>query len=75
MIKCGRPMIPLRIEDTMLLENFGDDWNGRIDWVRNNENEGLRASQGDPGSKITNYTSVDLTSKRVNISVSMERGG
>jgi len=68
-------MIPLRIEDTMLLENFGDDWNGRIDRVRNDENEGLRAGQGDPGSKITNYVSVDLTSKRVNVSVSMEKDG
>ena len=68
-------MIPLRIEDTVLLEDFGDDWNGRVDRVRNHENEGLRAGQGDPGSKITNDASVDLISKRVSVSASTERDG
>ena len=68
-------MIPPRIEDTVLLEDFGDNWNGRIDRVRNHENESLRAVQGDPGCKITNDTGVDLRIKRFSVSVSMKKDG
>jgi len=68
-IKCGRPVVPLRVEDTVLLEDFGDDWNGGIDRVRNHKHEGLGAGQGDPGSEIADDTGVDLTSKQVNVSV------
>jgi len=66
-------MIPLRIEDTVLLEDFGDNWNGRVDRVRNHENEGSRAGQGDPSSKITNDAGVDLADERVSVPVSLER--
>lgn len=75
MIKHGRPIIPLGIEDTVLLEDFSDNWNSRVDRVRNHENESLGTVHGDPGSKIANDTGVDLTSKRISNSVSMERDG
>jgi len=42
-IKCGRPMIPLGVEDTMLLEDFGDNWDGGVDRVGNHKNESLGA--------------------------------
>lgn len=68
MIKCGRPMIPLRIEDTVFFEDLGDNWNGRVDRIRDHKNESLGTGQGDPGGEIANDTSVDLTSKQVSVS-------
>jgi len=73
-IKCGCPMIPLRVEDTVLLKDFGNNWNGRVDRVRNHENEGLRAVLGDPSSKIVNDAGVDLAGERVSVPVSLEGG-
>jgi len=66
-------MVPLRIEDVVLLEDLGNNWNGRVDRVRNYENEGLRGGQGDPSSKIVNDAGVDLAGERVSVPVSSER--
>ena len=63
-------MIPLWIEDTVLLQDLGNNWNSRVDRVRNHKNESLRARFGDPGGKITDDASVDLKSKRVSVLVS-----
>ena len=64
-------MIPLRVEDTVLLEDFGDNWDGGVYRVRNHENKRLRASRGDPRGKIANDAGVDLAGERVSISVSV----
>jgi hypothetical protein len=61
--KHGHPTVPLRVEDTVFLEDFGDNWNRRVYRVRNHENEGLGTTLGDPGGEITNNTSVDLRGK------------
>ena len=65
-------MIPLRIKDTMFLEDLGDDWNGRVDRVRNHKDESLGAGQGDPCSEIANDTSVDLAGKQVSVSAGVK---
>lgn len=65
------PMIPLRIEDTVLLENFCDNWDGGVYRVRNHENKSLRAVQSDPCGKIANDTGVDLAGERVSISINV----
>ena len=61
MIERGNPAIPLRIEDAVLFEDFGDNWDGGVYRVRNHKNESLRGGFGDPCGKITDDTSVDLT--------------
>lgn len=60
-------MIPLRIKDAVLLEDFGDNWNGGVHRVRNHKDESLGAGLGNPGGEITNNTGVDLTSNQVSI--------
>ena len=42
-IESRRPIIPLGIELTMLFEDFGDNWNGRVYRVRNHKDESLGA--------------------------------
>lgn len=71
MFKGGGPIIPFRIEDTMLPEDFSNNRNGRVHRIRNHENEGSRACLGDPDSEITNNTGVDLTSYQVSTVVGM----
>jgi hypothetical protein len=68
--KRGCLMVPLGVKDTVLLENFGDNWNGGVDRVRNHQDESLGAGLGDASSKIADDTSVDLTSEHISISVS-----
>ena len=75
MIKCVCPIAPLRVEDTVLLEDFGDNWNGGVDRVRNHEDESLGTGLCDAGSKIADDTGVDLTNGQVSIPMSMGRGG
>jgi hypothetical protein len=60
-------MIPLRVEDTVLLEDFGDNWNGGVYRVGNHKDESLGAGQGDSSGKISDDTSIDLASKQVSI--------
>ena len=62
-------MIPLWIEDTVLLQDLGDNWNSRVYRVGNYKNESLGARFGDPGGKITDDASVDLRNKRVSVSI------
>lgn len=67
-------MLPLRIEDVVLLEHFGDNWNGRVYRVRNHKNESLRAGLGNLCGEITNDASVDLASDQVSVVVNMGKG-
>jgi hypothetical protein len=52
----------------MLFEDFSDNGNGRVHWVRNDENEGLGARFGNPDGEITDNTSVALANYQVRIS-------
>ena len=70
MIECGLQIIPLWIEDTVLLQGLADNWNSRVYRVGNHKNESLRARFGNPGGKITDDASIDLTNKRVSVLVS-----
>ena len=69
----GCPSTPLWVEGTVLLEDFGDDWNGGVDRVGDHKDESLGATQGNSGSKIADDTSVDLTNGKVSIPVVMGR--
>lgn len=51
---------PLRIEDTMLLEDFGDNRDSRVYRVGDHKNKSLWCILCDTGSEVTNDTSVDL---------------
>ena len=70
-MKCEQGLL-LGIENTLALEDLDDDWNSRVDRVRDNKNEGLGRVCCDAGGKITNDTSVDLD-RGVNVSQSLER--
>ena len=59
-IKRGGPIIPLRIENTMLFEDFGDNWNGRIHRVGNYKNECFGTGLCDPDCEITNDARITL---------------
>ena len=63
------PIVPLRVEDAVLLENFGDNWDGGVDWVRDNKDESLGTTQGDSSGKIADDTSVYLTNGKVSVPV------
>jgi hemin uptake protein HemP len=52
--------LPLGIINTGLLEHLCDNRNGRINWVRDHEDECLGSSCGDPICKISDDSSVDL---------------
>ena len=58
-------MIPLRVEDTVGLEDFGDDRDSGVDRVRNHKDESVGAVQGDSGSEIADDASIDLASKQI----------
>ena len=61
----GCPIVPLRVEDTVFLEDFSNDWDGGVDRVRDHKDESLGATQGDSGSKIADNTSVNLENGKV----------
>lgn len=52
----------LGVKDPGLLEGLGKDWNGRVDGVRDDEDEGLGAGVGNSLSEGSADTSVDLKS-------------
>lgn len=45
----------------MLLEYLGDDGDGRVDWVRDDEDERLRCILGNACCEVADDASVDLT--------------
>lgn len=51
---------PLRIENTLLLENLGDNGDGGIYWVGDDKDESLGCALGDADGKVTYDTCVDL---------------
>ena len=51
---------PLRVENTMLLEDFDDDGDCRVHGVRDDKNKGLRRGCRDAGGEIADDASVDL---------------
>ena len=51
---------PLRVEDTMLLEDLCDDRDGRVHGVRDDEDKCLRRSLRDPSGKVAHDACVDL---------------
>lgn len=59
--------LPFRVEDAVLLENFGNYGHGGVDGVGNNENEGLGSMGGNTGSKIANNASVNLVYRRQDV--------
>jgi hypothetical protein len=67
-------VIPLRVEDTMLFEDFGDDWNCGVYRVGNHKNESLGAGLGNLCGEIANDTGVDLVNSRVSIEVNTRKG-
>jgi hypothetical protein len=52
---------PLGIVDAMLLEDFGNDWNSRVDWVRNHKHESLGRDGGNSGGEIADNSGIDLS--------------
>ena len=52
--------LPLGIVNTSLLEHLCDNRNGRVNWIRDHEDESLGGSCGDPICKISDDSSVDL---------------
>jgi hypothetical protein len=53
--------VPLSIKDAVLLENFGNNGNGGVNWVGDHENEGIGGSGGNSGRQAFDDASVDLT--------------
>lgn len=45
----------------MLLEDFGDDWDSRINWVRNHKHESLRCGGGNSSGEIADDSGIDLS--------------
>ena len=54
--------MPLGIENTVLLENLGNNGHSRVDRVRDNKDESLRSSRCDASCQVTDDASVDLVS-------------
>ena len=52
--------IPIGIVNASLLEHLRDNRNGRVNWVRDHEDECLGSICGDPNCKISDDSSVDL---------------
>lgn len=50
----------LGVKDVVLLENLGGDWDGGVDGVGDDEDEGLGGELGDAGDQVTDDTGVDL---------------
>lgn len=55
--------LPLRVENAMLLENFDDDGDGRVDRVGDYADNGFGGILGNTSCQITNDTRVDLVEK------------
>lgn len=45
----------------MLLENFGDDWDSRVNWVRNHKHESFGCDGGNSGGEIADDSGIDLS--------------
>ena len=45
----------------MLLEDFGDDWDSRVDWVRDHKHESLGCGGGNPSGEIADDSGIDLS--------------
>jgi hypothetical protein len=56
--------IPLRVENSSFLENLGNNGDGGIDRIRNNENKCLRSCRGDTNGQIMDDASIDLLTVR-----------
>ena len=56
--------IPLRVENSSFLEDLSNNGDGRIDGIRNNENECLRSCRGDANGQIMDDASIDLLTVR-----------
>ena len=54
--------IPLGIENTVLLENLGNNGHSRVDRVGNDKNESFRSSRCDASCQVTDDARVDLSS-------------
>jgi hypothetical protein len=48
----------------MLLENFCNNWNSRVYWVGDDENESFWGIVGDTRGKVSNNASVDLCDEK-----------
>ena len=59
-IQSGDTKQTLWVEFTGLLHDFCSDGNGRVDWIRDDQNEGFRAVLCDPFNEVANDASVDL---------------
>ena len=51
---------PLGIVDAVLLEDLGDDWHCRVDWVRNHEHKSVGCDRGNSGGEIADDSGIDL---------------
>ena len=60
---------PLRVKRAVLLEDLSHNRNGRVDWVRDDQDESIGRGGGNASGKIANDASVDLN----NTSMSMDR--
>ena len=60
-----RQKSPLRVEDSVLLEDLSDDGDSRVDRVRDNEDECLRSMLRDAGGEVADDTCIDLCAVRV----------
>lgn len=59
-IECGDAKETSRIENTGFLENRGDDGDGGIDWVGDDEDVGFGSGFGDGLRKVTNDAGIGL---------------
>lgn len=44
----------------MLLEDLGDDWDSRVDWVGNHEDESLGRGGSNSGGEIADDPGINL---------------
>lgn len=59
-VEGGDTKEPLWVVDTLLLENLGDDWDSRVDWVGDDEDEGLWRVLSDTSGDVSDDGGVDL---------------
>jgi len=52
---------PLGVVDAVLLEDLGDNWDSRVDWVRNHKHESLGCDGGNSGGEIADDSGIDLS--------------
>ena len=55
---------PLRIKDTVLLEDLGDDGDGRVNGVGDDKDERLWRALRDTGGEVADDACVDLDEMR-----------